>query len=140
MLVNKSDVHHIVPRFCAMIETQFSYKIKKFRSDNAKKLVFADYFSKQGILHQYSCVETPQQNSVVERKHQHLLNVARALYFQSKLPIIFWCDCILTATFLINRTPSPLLDNKSAYELLYNTPVDYNSLWVFGCLVFASTL
>lgn len=51
-----------------------------------------------------------------------------------------WVECLLTATFLINRTRSPLLDNKSPYELLYQKPVDYTSLRVFGCLAFASTL
>lgn len=91
-------------------------------------------------MHQFSCVERPQQNSIVERKHQHLLNVAQALYFQSKLPIIYWSECILHATFLINRTPCKLLGKFSPYEKLHEMKPDYSKLKSFGCLAFVSTL
>ena len=140
MMKHKSDVHCLIPRFYNMVETQFGSKVKQFRSDNARELVFADFFSKTGTLHQFSCVQCPEQNSVLERKHQHLLNVARALYFQSRVPIKFWAECVLTAAFLINRVPSPVVKHKTPYELIHNKLVDYSSLRVFGCLVFASTL
>jgi len=57
-------------------------------------------FSKKGILHETSCVDTRQQNGRVERKYRHILNVARALRFQVDLPIKFWGEHILIATIL----------------------------------------
>ncbi|KAE8711005.1 hypothetical protein F3Y22_tig00110307pilonHSYRG00083 [Hibiscus syriacus] len=140
LLQHKSDVSTIIHVFISMIKKQFDLDIKSFRSDNAPELNFTELFANLGIIHQFSYVETPQQNSVVERKHQHLVDVARALYFQSKVPIKFWGDCLLTATYLINRLSSPVLNNKYPYEVLYGHLPDYSRLRAFGCLCFVSTL
>lgn len=140
LLKHKSEASIYVQQFFAMVQTQFGVSIKCLRSDNAKELTLTEFLASTGTLHQFSCVERPEQNSVVEMKHQHLLNVARALYFQSKVPISFWGDCVTTATFLINRTPSPLLKHKSPFNILYKKEPDYHALRSFGCLAFASTL
>lgn len=139
LLKYKSDVITTFPVFVTMVETQFNRKVKRVRSDNAPELNFTSFFQSKGILSFHSCPETPQQNSVVERKHQHILNVARSLHFQSHIPLSYWGDCILTAVHLINRIPSPVIDNKSPFELLTNKLPDYDSLKAFGCLCYAST-
>ena len=86
----KSDVKQLLISFYNMILTQFNIGIKAIRSDNALKFSLSNFYSDHGIVHQKSCVYTPQQNSVVKRKHQHLLNVARSLKFQSNLPSTYW--------------------------------------------------
>lgn len=61
---------------------------------------------------------------------------SQALFFQSRVPIKFWYECMLTATYLINRTPSPFLRHKTPYEVLHGSPAECSILKVFGCLVF----
>lgn len=141
LMVNKSDAFEILKTFLKFVELQFSTKVKCIRSDNALEFVkgpCAVYLASQGIEHQTTCVDRPQQNGRVERKHRHILEVARALRFQASLPLRFWGDCVTTATYLINRFPSPILKNKTPYELLLNKIPDYSSLKVFGCFTVAT--
>ena len=93
LLKHKSETQVYLPQFASMMSTQFNFQIKTIRSDNGIKFYLKDFFQSNGILHQLTCVDTPQQNAVVERKHQHILNGARALRFQSQLPLCFWGDC-----------------------------------------------
>ena len=121
LLRSKDEVFEYIVSFFNMLQTQFHQTVKIVRSDNSTEFVntkFKNFANEKGIIHQTSCIYTPQQNGVVERKHRHLLNVARALMFQSGLPLSMWHECILTATYLINRTPSSILNGKCPYELV----------------------
>ncbi|KAL2249476.1 UNVERIFIED_CONTAM: Retrovirus-related Pol polyprotein from transposon TNT 1-94 [Sesamum indicum] len=143
ILKQKSQVPATLKRFCSLVSNQFDRRIKTLRSDNGSEFINHEcqsLCSELGIIHQSSCTYSPQQNGRVERKHRHLLNVARALLFQASLPIKFWGDAILTATFLINRTPSRLLEWKTPFELLYGHPPQFDHLRTFGSLCFATNI
>lgn len=99
-----------------------------------------NFFNEYGVIHQRSCVGTPQQNGVVERKHHHLLEVSRAFRFQVHLPLKFLGECILTIAYLINRLPTPLLFGKSPHETFLQSKPSYHHLRVFGCLCYAHNM
>lgn len=46
----------------------------------------------------------------------------------------------LLQTFLINRFPSRILNNKTPNEVLFGTPPIYSNLKTFGCLCFVLTM
>jgi len=74
-----------------------------------------DFYQQNGIIHQTSCVETPQQNAIIERKHQSILAIARSLLFQSKLPLCFWNYAIYHDVFLLNRLPIVCLKKYDSF-------------------------
>ncbi|CAL1402205.1 unnamed protein product [Linum trigynum] len=139
LLKFKSDVERYVRLFCQMVRTQFAGQVRCIQADNGMEFQcgsLLDYYEQHGIRFQTSCVNTPQQNGVVERKHRHLLETARALRFHSGLPVRFWGECVLTATYLINRLPSSVVGNRTPYEVLLGRPPTYHHLRNFGCLVY----
>ncbi|PNX93517.1 retrovirus-related Pol polyprotein from transposon TNT 1-94 [Trifolium pratense] len=138
LLIDKTEVSKHLYQFLAMVERQFSAQVKIIRSDNGTEFTcMKQNFRDCGIIHETSCVGTPQQNGRVERKHRHILNVARALRFQAQLPIEFWGECALAACYLINRTPTKTLSGKTPYELLYGKAPSLEHLRVVGCLAYA---
>ena len=108
---NKSETRIHLVNFISFIETRFNKKLKCIRSDNGPEFLMTSFYLSKGIIHHRSCVETPQQNGIVERKHQHILNVAGALSFHSHLPHNLWHLSIQQAIHIINRLPTPLLKN-----------------------------
>jgi transposase InsO family protein len=125
--------------FFNFVKNQYNAKIKIFRSDNIMKFVnqnFKNLFSEKGILHQTTCVYTPEQNSVSERKNRHILEITRVLLFQSNVPKLFWSDAILTYVYLINRLSSANLNYKSPLEIIYQRKIIIDHLRVFECLCY----
>ena len=115
LMRGRRETSTLLKSFVTMIKTQFGKTVKVVRSDNGSKFTFEpmlQYYAMNGMLHQTSCVGTPQQNGRVECKDRNILNVARALRFQADLPIQFWGECVLTASHLINRTSAKLLKGK----------------------------
>ena len=86
---HQSDASSLVQSFYNLVVSQFNTIIKVIRFDNGPKFSLHSFYAFKGIVHKLSCVETSQQYSIVERKHQHLLSVARALRFQANLPLKF---------------------------------------------------
>lgn len=77
----------------------------------------------------------------LSREKTHLLAVACSIMFNFNVLKNFWCDAILTATYLINRMPSCVLH----YQTPLNTFVHFFPhtwlfsslpLKVFGCISF----
>jgi hypothetical protein len=97
---------------------------------------FGEYLSSQEIQHQTTCPYTPEQNVVAERKNRHPLEVIRSMMMSMNVPKHLWGQAVLTATYLINRMPSRVLDWKSPIKMLKGKYEDVLPLKTFGCVCF----
>nr|GFA78726.1 retrovirus-related Pol polyprotein from transposon TNT 1-94 [Tanacetum cinerariifolium] len=98
--------------------------------------ILKEYFDTVGISYQMSSVRTPQQNGVVERRNQTLVEAARTMLIFSRAPLFLWAEVIATACFTQNRSIIHRRFNKTPYELINGKKLDISFLYVFGALCY----
>jgi transposase InsO family protein len=60
LMNNKAQTRSFLRSFFHLVTTQFQHKIKCIRSDNGVEFQMTEFFQSQGVIHQLSCVATPQ--------------------------------------------------------------------------------
>nr|GEW33344.1 putative ribonuclease H-like domain-containing protein [Tanacetum cinerariifolium] len=87
------------------------------------------------IKREYSNVRTPQQNKVAERKNRTLIEAARTMLADSKLPTMFWTKAVRTACYVLNRVSVTRPHNKTPYALLTGNIPSVSQFKPFWCHV-----
>jgi hypothetical protein len=134
LLRRKSDVYNAFCEFQKLVERMFDRKILAFQFDwGGEYEKLNQLFKSIGIHHQVSCPHSHQQNGAAERKHHHIVEVGLALLATASMPLKYWDHAFLTATYLINTTPSKVIDHDTPLHKLTGATPDYSSLHTFGC-------
>jgi hypothetical protein len=90
------------------------------------------FFSQIGITHLVYCPHAHQQNGAAERKHRHIVEVGLSLLTHAHMPLKYWDEAFLASTFLINQTPSKIINYTTPLERLFHVKPNYASLRIFG--------
>jgi hypothetical protein len=131
---DRSDVQHIFLKFQAHVERFLDTKIKYVQSDwGGEYQHLHNQFLPHLVLVILFPAHTHQQNGSVERKHCHILKTGLALLAHVGMLLKIWDEAFLTATYLINRLPTRVIDNLSSLEHLFKAPPNYSMLKIFGC-------
>ncbi|GJT32351.1 putative ribonuclease H-like domain-containing protein [Tanacetum coccineum] len=99
-ILYKDEPSEILKNFIKEVENLVDKKVKIIRSDNGtefKNKVMDEFCREKGIKREYSVARTPQQNGVAERKNRTLIEAARTMLADSKLPTTFWAEAVSTA-------------------------------------------
>lgn len=109
--------------------------VKKIRCDNAKEYFTEEVKNctrKMGMSMDPSPLYTPALNGIAERVNRTLIEKAKALILDAKLPKSYWGYAVQTAAYLKNRIPSRSIENNTPYELIHGRKADIKNLRVFG--------
>jgi hypothetical protein len=66
--------------------------------------------------------------------------MARALLKQRGMPTVFWGEAVVTAVYILNRSPTKALNGMTPYEAWHGHKPTVSHLRVFGCLAFTKEL
>ncbi|GKB33018.1 putative ribonuclease H-like domain-containing protein [Tanacetum coccineum] len=132
------ETSEILKNFIKEIENLVDKKVKIIRSDNGtefKNKVMDDFCREKGIKREYSVAKTPQQNGVAERRNRTLIEAARTMLDDFKLPTTFWAEAVSTACYVQNKVLVVKPHNKTPYELFRGFKPALSFMRPFGCHV-----
>ncbi|KAL8147667.1 hypothetical protein AgCh_005113 [Apium graveolens] len=137
-LHTKSETASILIDHVKQLDKMVKDSVKILRSDNGtefKNLIMEEFCKSHGIKQESSAPGTPQQNGVVERKNRTLVEAARTMLEDAKLPTYFWAEAMQTACFTQNAT---LINKhgKTPYEMVKKKKPNLKYFHVFGCKCF----
>ena len=90
---HRYDFFEVYKAFQTLVKTQHYVVIKCFRCDlggeytsKKKKKKFPELLVSDGTIAQTLCMDTPKKNGIAERKHRHIVEIARSLLLSASIP------------------------------------------------------
>jgi transposase InsO family protein len=143
LLGSKGEAADVIRRAQAAAEAECGRQLRVLRTDIGGEFTtaeFASYCADEGVQRHYSAPYSPQQNGVVERHNQTVVVMARALLKQRGMPDVFRGEAVVTAVYILNRSRTKFLNDRTPYEAWHGRKPTVSHLWVFGCLAFGKEL
>jgi len=83
-----------------------------------------------GVVVDYTVLYFPQQNGRSERLNRIIMEKARAPIFEANLDKAFLGDAVYIATYLLNRSPSSIIDKTPIEMWNGKKPDKFTNLWM----------
>lgn len=135
----KDEVPDLIKKFIMSVKNEFGHKIIIFRSDNGTEFVnksVQTFLDKEGIKHERTVPYTPQQNGLAEREMRTIVEAARTMLHSRRLNLALWAEAVNTAVYVINRTGTSTMENKTPYELWCGKRACVDDFKIFGETVY----
>nr|GEW47812.1 retrovirus-related Pol polyprotein from transposon TNT 1-94 [Tanacetum cinerariifolium] len=104
-LRSKDETLKVLKDFLTMIQRNLQALVITVRTDKGTEFLnktLNAFFKEEGIEHQTSTAQIPEQNGVVKRRNRTLVEAARMMLSALQLPLFFWAEAIATACYTQN--------------------------------------
>jgi hypothetical protein len=115
--------------------TETDLKLQYLKSDGGKEFgskEFEQWLQSEGVIHEISAPYEHEQNGLAERSIQNVSQRAMCQLFGANMSQGFWPYAVQNATYLINRSPTTTLNNKTPYEAWTGKRPNIKHLRTFG--------
>lgn len=139
LLKSRPQIAEHCLNFIEWLNRNFCHRVKQFHSDNAAEVfTLKKKLNRLRVEQTTSLVYTPRANGVAERMNLTLLTKARAMLHEAGMNDKFWGEASLTAAYTQNRIITPVLNMKTAMEMLLEKAPDNSRIKIFGCTAFVT--
>nr|GEU58199.1 retrotransposable element Tf2 [Tanacetum cinerariifolium] len=97
------ETSRILRNFITEIENLKDFNVKIDNGGEFRNKEMDKFCSRKGIKREFSNARTPQQNGVAKRRNQSLIEAARTMLADAKLPVTFWAEAVNTSCYVQNR-------------------------------------
>ena len=118
MIAKKLSLTQIVIKYCNVIKRRYGFKVAIIHTDGETSLAgeFNKWAAKQGITLKRSAPNTQSQNGPVEQSKGVIIQKAQYIRIEAHLPKELHPKAYKAATYLLNRTPSKRLKQKTPFK------------------------
>lgn len=137
VLRSKDEAFRYFRKIKALAETDRQAKLKAFRTNRGGEFnsnEFTRLCEEEGIRRNTTAPYSPQQNGVVERRNQTVIEMARSMMKSMDMPPMFWAEAVKAAVHILNRSPTRSLKGMTPYEAWRKKKPKVDYLRTFGCL------
>jgi hypothetical protein len=137
VLRSKDEAFLYFKKIKALAESDRGVRLRAFRTDRGgefNSIEFTRFCEEQGVRRNTTAPYSPQQNGVVERRNQTVVEMARSLMKSMQVPATFWAEAVRTAVHILNRSPTRSLKGLTPYEAWRGRKPKVDYFRTFGCV------
>jgi len=134
-LSKKSDAFTRLKKWKLEAEREADLKLQYLKSDGGKEFCskeFTEWLTSDGVTHEMSAPYEHEQNGLAERGIQNVSQRAMCQLFGTNMSQGFWPYAVENAVYLINRSPTTTLKDKTPFEAWTGKQPNIKHLRTFG--------